>query len=113
MLERLIYNPLYNFSTSLVVNYLTDKTREQLDSGNFSSGRFFDVQKAFETVDHDIFMQKMKHYSIREVTNNNFLSYLQNQLQYFSINGFDSNLEHVQCNVPKGSVLGQLLFFCS
>ena len=52
----------------------------------------------------------MNHYGIRGVANNGFSSYLQNRLQYVSINGFNSNLEHINCGVPQGSILGPLLF---
>ena len=52
----------------------------------------------------------MNHYGIREVANNWFSSYLQNQSQYISINGFNANLEYIDCGVPQGSTLGPSLF---
>ena len=88
VLERLMYNRLYNFlemnsviydlqfgfrqkySTSHALIHLTDKIREQLDSGNFACGIFVDLQKAFDTVDHDILIQKLNQYDIRGVANN-------------------------------------------
>ena len=96
VLERLMYNCLYNFlemnsviynlqfdlrqkySTSHVLIHLTDKIREQLDSGNFACEIFLDFQKAFDAVDHDILIQKLNHYGFRGVANNWFPSYLQN-----------------------------------
>ena len=98
------------YSTSHALIHLTDKIREQLDSGNFACGIFVDLQKAFDTVDHDILIQKLNHYGIRGVANNWFSSYLQNRSQYVSINGFNSKLEHIHCGVPQGSILGPLLF---
>ena len=72
---------------------------------------FVDLQKAFDTVDHDILIQKLNCYGIRRVANNWFSSCLQNQLQYVSINGFNSKLKKIHCGVPLGSILGPLLFF--
>ena len=52
----------------------------------------------------------MNHYGIRGVVYSWFPSYFQNRLQYVNINGFSSNLEHIQCGVPQDSILGPLLF---
>ena len=41
---------------------------------------------------------------------NNFSSYLQNQLSYVSINGFNSNLEYIHCGFPQGFIQRQLLY---
>ena len=39
-----------------------------------------------------------------------FKSYLSNQFQFVSINGFNSDHQNIACGVPQGSVLGPLLF---
>ena len=56
--------------TSHALIHLTDKIRQQLNSGNFAPGTFIDLQKAFDEVDHDILIQKLHHCGIRGVTNN-------------------------------------------
>ena len=66
------------YSTSHALIHLTDKIREQLDSGSFACGIFADIQKAFDTVDHDIFIPKLNPYVIRGVTNNWLSLNLQN-----------------------------------
>ena len=104
-INSVIYDLQFGFkqkySTSYALIHLTDKIREQLDGGNFACGIFVDLQKAFDTVDQDILLQKFSHYGIRGVANNWFSSYLQNPLQYVSINGFNSKLEHIHCGVLK------------
>ena len=69
-----------------------------------------DLQKAFDTVDHQILLAKLSHYGIRGVSNDWFRSCLSNCSQYVSINGYDSGLAAINCGVPQGSVLGPLLF---
>ena len=61
--------------TSHAVIYLTDKIKEQLDSGNIASGIVVDLQKASGTVDHDIIIQKLNLFAIRLVANDWFPSY--------------------------------------
>ena len=44
--------------------------RNALDNGNFACGVFIDLQKAFDTVNHDILLSKLNHYDIRGVSFN-------------------------------------------
>ena len=67
-------------------------------------------KKAFDTVDHEIVLAKRNHYGVRGVSNDWFRFYLSNRQQYVSINGYDSGLTKINCGVPKGSILGRLLF---
>ena len=71
---------------------------------------FVDLQRAFDTVEHDILLSKLEHYGICGLANEWFKSYLSNRNQYVLINGHDSNLADVKFGVPQGSVLGPLLF---
>ena len=68
------------------------------------------MQKAFDTVDHQILLAKLNHYGIRGVSNDWFKSYLSNRYQYVSINGYESGLAAINCGVTQGSVLDPLLF---
>ena len=77
---------------------------------NISFGVFLDLQKAFDTVDHQILLAKLNQYGIRGVSNDWFKSYLSNLNQYVSINGFDSGITTKNCGVSQGSVLGPFLF---
>ena len=68
------------------------------------------MQKAFDTVDHQILLAKLNRNGIRGVSNDWFKSYLSNHNQYVSINGYESGLAAINCVVPQGSVPGPLLF---
>ena len=111
--NNVIYNLQFGFrqqySTSHTLINITENIRKALD-GNIGYGVFVDLQKAFDTVDHQIFLAKLNHYGIRGVSNDWFKSYLFNRNEYVSINGYEPGLAALNCGVPQGSVLGPLLF---
>ena len=88
----------------------TENIRKALDNGNIGCGVFVDLQKAFDTINHQILLAKLSHYGICWFSNNWLKSYLSNRNQYVSINGFDSGLVAINCGVAQGSVVGPLLF---
>ena len=83
--------------------------RKNLDEENIGCGIFVDLQKAFDTVEHDILLSKLEHYGIRGLANEWFKSYLSNRKQYVSINGYDSYLADVKAGVPQGLVLSYFI----
>ena len=75
-----------------------------------SCGVFIDLKKAFDTVDHDISLDKLNHYGFRGIINDWFSSYLKNRTQTTQVGHHISNKANVECGVPQGSFMGPLLF---
>ena len=84
--------------------------QKALDDGKIACGIFIDLEKAFDTVNHNILLDKLDHYGIRGISNYWFRSYLSDRSQFVSISGFNSDYKTVKHGVPQGSVLGPLLF---
>ena len=71
---------------------------------------FLDLRKAFDTVDHSILLQKLRHYGIDDASRGWFQNYLDSRLQQTRANDMTSSLQEVGMGVPQWSVLGPLLF---
>ena len=112
--NNVIYNLQFEIrqqhSTSHTLINITENTRKALDDGNISCGVFVDLQKASDTVDHQILLTKLNQYGIRGVSNDWFKPYLSNRNQYVSINRYESGIAALNSGVPQESVLGPLLF---
>ena len=85
-------------------------TRNALDNGSFACGVFIDLQKAFDTVNHDVLLSKLNHCSIRRVAFDWFKSYLSDRTQYATINNERSEIQTIKYGGPQGSILEPLLF---
>ena len=116
-INKLIYSLQFgfrqNYSNSYVLIHLTETIKQYLDQGLFSCGNFFDLRKAFDTVDHVILVGKLEHYGIRGITNKWFETYLKDRQQFVSINGYSSECVSMPIGVPQGSVLVFHYSFCT
>ena len=96
-------------STMHAVTDVLTLVYDNIHEKKFSGLIFLDIQKAFDTVDHNILIAKLEHYGIRGIAKNLFESYLQNRQQFVALDD-ESRLYTTNWGVPQGSTLGPLLF---
>ena len=71
---------------------------------------FLDIKKAFDTVNHDILLAKLKHYGVSGLALKWFESYLIGRKQQTRVGSRISDLVEILSGVPQGSILGPILF---
>ena len=99
-----------SYSTDTCLIHLTDYIKLENGKGNFTGMVLLDLQKAFDTVDHTILLNKLKWLGADDLTVQWFISYLTGRTQVTDIGGTMSEPKGVTCGVPQGSILGPLLF---
>ena len=126
--EKLMYSRLYGFIEKSAILFHTqhgfqpgrspfmsllsmqDKISNAIENNEYSIGIFFDLAKAFDTVNHKILLKKLENYGIRGLQLEWFKNYLSNRQQRVYCNGTYSESREIKYGVPQGSNLGPLLF---
>ena len=93
-------------ATTLVTNNILDG----LDNHRHFAAIFIDLSKAFDTVDHQILIQKLSSIGLDELSVRWFSNYLSGRTQAVVADGFKSSALSINKGVPQGSILGPLLF---
>ena len=74
--HEILYELQFGFRASHSIIHilvsLTEAIKNSLDNRKFGSGIFIDLQKAFDTVNHDILLMKLENYGIRGTTSDWF-----------------------------------------
>jgi len=99
-----------NYSTDNNLAYLNDKILNGFEKSLYTGMVLIDLQKAFDTIDHNIFLKKLRCIGFADSSIKWFKSYL--ECRYFSVNidNAYSEKQILSCGVPQGSILGPLIF---
>ena len=89
---------------------LVDYINEQMDNCNIPVNIYLDLSKAFDTINFNILMDKLKYYGVKNTAFDLLKNYLTNRKQYVKLGNCSSNQLIIKTGVPQGSVLGPLLF---
>ena len=89
-------------STETALQYCVDQISTALDEGEYGCSIFIDLQKAFDTVDHEILISKLDFYGVRGTALSWYRSFLSDRSQFVSISSINSKTKHIPHGVPQG-----------
>ena len=78
--------------------------------GTLTGAALLDFSAAFDLIDHNLLLLKLKCYNFSDNAINWIKSYLNGRTSTVYINGAFSDPIEMNCGVPQGSCLGPLLF---
>ena len=127
-MKKFFYNRLYNdfsvnnllsssqfgfrsgASTEHALLKISDDILKLFDKKKVAIATFIYFSKAFDCVDQNILLSKLKRYGIHETALQWINSYLTDSEHFLSWNQTHSPLLNINIGVPRGSILGPLLF---
>ena len=98
-------------STETAILQVLSGVLQAVDRGNSAALVLLDLSAAFDTVDHEILLQRLRvTFGIHDTVHQWFQSYLLGRTQYVRRGLTKSSIARLTCGVPQGSVLAPLLF---
>ena len=128
LLEKLIHAQLYSYfnennilfkeqygfrpgkSTSHAIFDVLKVLYENWNNRMYTGCIFVDFARAFETIDHEIFLKKLEAYGLQRTPLNFLKQYITNRMQTTTVNDHVSNKDRVTYGTAQGSVLGPLIY---
>ena len=110
--NKLFYTDQHGFrpghSTELAARFVNELVVD-MDNYKILTSVLIDLSKAFDTINHDILISKLKHYGVFGVELKKISSYLSDRVQYVEFLDLVSETQHISMGVAQGSILGLLL----
>ena len=128
ILERIIYRRVFNYlndnnllvrqqfgfrrghSTDHALIKLIASIYDSFNQNKYTLGVFIDLSKAFDTVDHNIVIDRLNSCGIKHNSLKWFSSYLSNRKQFIQVGAIKTSSLDIICGVLQGSILEPLLF---
>ena len=128
LLEKIIHSQLYFYleennllsekqfgfrkglSTGLAIFDVLKKLFENWNEKKYSGCIFVDFSRAFDSIDHDILLQKLEMYGLDQNVQKFMKNYMSCRKQHTVVNGFCSPQERITYGTAQGSILGPLIF---
>ena len=100
----------FYFIHNLELYFLNDKILKGFNDGLVTGMILIDLQKAFDTINHDMLLKKLSIIGFSDPTVKWFQSYLSNRKFTVNLKDYFYEVSSISCSVPQGSILGPLLF---
>ena len=127
LLERCVHFQLYNYfedyylapqqhgfrpekSTSTAVFDMLKESYNHWNEKLYQTCVFIDFARAFDCIDHNILLAKLKLYGLDEKAIAFISSYFSNRYQFTKVDGHVSDISKVTYGTAQGSILGPLIF---
>ena len=81
-----------------------------MDANQIPGVIYLDLSKAFDTLNFDILLSKLKFYGVVGTPLKLLDNYLRNRHQFVEFKNNNSDLQEILTGIPQGSILGPLLF---
>ena len=94
-----------NHNTQHCLLKMLEKWKEALDKGNFVDAIFMDLSKAFDTLNHDLLIAKLKAYGLSISSLRYIRSYVNQRLERTGVSNSFSLWKDIITGVPQGAYL--------
>ena len=98
------------YSTTDALLYATENIRKDLDDNQSTAAAFLDLSKAFDSMSHEILLEKLHHLNSDEKAFKMIKGFLTGRYQMVKLSTCSSDWIQLYQGVPQGTVLGPLLF---
>ena len=112
--NNLLSEQQYDFqskhSTELATVKLVDFLVKNMDENFIPCAIYLDLSKAFDTLNFNILINKLKFYGITGTPLKLLENYLRNRYQFVAFKYIILDLQEIRTGIPQGSILGPLFF---